>query len=293
MGFLVILLQANTCKNLKANLIFRNMTILLNDRVVIEVAGVDCAKLLQGIITNNVALLESQPAIFSALLSHVGKFLHDFFVVKFENKLLLDVEARQAEDLIATLTKYRLRAKVTFKILSDWRVYSLQSPLNVAPDEVIFADTRHPDMGLRLLTTKEYASDGAIADYHYMRINCVLPEGLHDLIYDKSYLLENNYDLIHAIDFNKGCYVGQEVTARAKYRGVVRKKIYKVRSNNGEALLSGANVQTSNGIILGEMRSCVNDVGLAQLRVEELQAAQQSGAIIFCDNAALYIDFPK
>jgi folate-binding protein YgfZ len=289
----VILLQANTCKNLKANLIFRVMKILLNDRVVIEVSGADSAKLLQGIITNNVALLESQPAIFSALLSPVGKFLHDFFVVKFGDKLLLDVEARQAEDLIATLTKYRLRAKVTFKILPDWRVYSLQSPLNAASDEVLFADVRHPDMGLRLLSAKEYVSDANLDDYHYMRINCALPEGLHDLIYDKSYLLENNYDLIHAIDFNKGCYVGQEVTARSKYRGVVRKKIYKVRSINGEDLPSGTNVQTSDGVILGEMRSCVNDVGLAQLRVEELQAAQQSGSTIFCDNTALYINFPK
>jgi tRNA-modifying protein YgfZ len=265
------------------------MIILLNDRVVIEIAGADCAKLLQGIITNNVDLLKSQPAIFSSLLSPVGKFLHDFFVVKFEDKLLLDVEARQAEGLIATLSKYRLRAKVNFKILPDWKVYSLQSPLNTAPDEVLFADTRHPDMGLRLLSAKEYASDANLDDYHYMRINCVVPEGLHDLIYDKSYLLENNYDLIHAIDFNKGCYVGQEVTARAKYRGVVRKKIYKVRSINGEALLSGANVQTSDGAIIGEMRSCVRDVGLAQLRVEELQTALQNDATIMTDDVMVSV----
>jgi folate-binding protein YgfZ len=254
--------------------------IQLTDRAVIELRGADAAKLLQGIITNNVNLLESQPAIFSSLLSPQGKFLYDFFVVKNGDDLLIDTEMRQAEGLIAALKRYRLRAKVEINLLPEWQVYYF----DVMLEEGSFIDPRCGALGFRILTTDLLTANADIADYHHQRIiNCV-PEGLHDLIYDKSYLLENNYDLIHAIDFNKGCYVGQEVTARSKYRGVIRKKIYMVQTNAAQLPAFGAKIMAGEAEI-GEMRSSVGNVGLAQLRCEELVNATN----LTCENIEIFV----
>jgi folate-binding protein YgfZ len=239
--------------------------IYLNDRAVIHLQGVDAGKLLQGIITNNVNLLGSQPAIFSALLSPQGKFLHDFFVVKYGDDLLIDTEVRQAEGLIALLKRYRLRAKVEINVL-PWNVYYSDVPLQT---ELCFADPRHDALGFRTFSEQALSPNADIVEYHRLRIQNCVPEGLHDLIYDKSYMLENNYDLIHAIDFNKGCYVGQEVTARSKYRGVIRKKIYTVQGDCENLPPFGTKIMAGDAEI-GEMRSSVGNIGLAQLRCEDL-----------------------
>ncbi len=273
----------------------------LEDRTIISIAGLGAHKFLQALISNNVELVRTQGAIFTALLNPQGKFLHDFFVVQAgeeAGELLLDVEARQAEMLLATLTKYKLRSQVEMQLRNDLYVYA--DFASGTQDALTFTDPRHPNMGVRIISSSQLATKASLPEYHARRIANCIPEGSHDMIYEKSFLLENNYDTINAIDFTKGCYVGQEVTARAKYRGEVRKRIYVVQGQ-GEMPPFGTEIMAiakdgSGGVRLGEMRSSVDgscgSVGLAQLRIAELQLAIASQQIITAGGATLHMRQP-
>jgi folate-binding protein YgfZ len=244
----------------------------LSDRSVMLIEGADATLFLQGLITNNVALLAQQRAIFSAFLSPQGKFLYDFFVVQGADGLLLETEARQMEGVLALLTKYRLRAKVQFSLLPQWQVYAgweEESP--ILPDAVMYEDTRHSTMGWRMISQQPIMHAENVTAYHAHRMQVGIPEGWHDLHYDKSFVLEYGYDALHAIDFSKGCYVGQEVTTRTKYRGVVRKKIVKVQATDGTLPESGTPIISDAGVTVGEMRSHVGMQGLALCRTQEIQ----------------------
>ncbi len=291
--------------------------ILLEDRTIIAVTGADSAKFLQGIISNNMEQVSENKAIFTALLNPQGKFLHDFFVIKANNKLqidadlLIDVESRQVELLLATLHKYKLRSKVQFQTHNELCVYAGFGEYSINQDYLIFTDPRHVNMGARIIAKSPITTTASLFDYHHHRISNLIPEGWHDMIYEKSFLLENNYDAINAIDFTKGCYVGQEVTARAKYRGEVRKRIYMVK---GEVLPPFAcEITSQSGVILGQMRSSTNNftpdtphnidqrniaqkkigqrnIGLAQLRIAEVQTAISNNELIIANGNPLTIN---
>jgi folate-binding protein YgfZ len=248
----------------------------LTDRTVIRLSGVDTHKLLQGIITNNVLLLESQSALFSALLNPQGKFLHDFFLVRDGDDMLLETETVQAEGLLKLLTMYRLRAKVTFTPLPDWRVYATVDASLTPPGAVAFPDPRHPELGMRLLCPADAAPTThpvmPLTDYETLRLFLGIPEGWKDAVVGRSLLLEMGYDKLNGVDFAKGCYVGQEVTARSKFRATLRKCLYQVK---GDAPLPpfGTELLTQDGKPLGEMRSSHQETGLALIRTDMVEGS--------------------
>lgn len=219
--------------------------IRLIDRTIIEISGTERRKFLQGLITNNVEKASATNLIYSAMLSAPGRFLYDFFIFEIGETLILDCFAPRCDEIITKLNFYKLRSQVTIKKNEELKVFSNQESNG-------FIDPRNPKLGHRLYSNHQQPTAN---DYHFLRISLKIPESEHDLTYDKSFILEFNFDELNAIDYNKGCYVGQELTARTHYRGEVRKKIFhikllaKIAEKNSEIHCEGKYV----GIILSSV----------------------------------------
>ena len=203
---------------------------LLPNRAVLEIAGEDRVSFLQGLVSNDVAQAApsvdgSAPgrAVWAALLTAQGKWLADFFIFAEPDRLLLDVEETHRDLLIKLLTRYRLRAKVTLSRL-DLPVYAAW---NGVPDAPLQApDPRLPEAGWRILGDVTPTTTEVAYDAHRLALG--LPDGSRDLESEKSTLVESGFDELHGIDWNKGCYMGQELTARTKYRGLVKRRLVAV-----------------------------------------------------------------
>lgn len=237
----------------------------LYDRTIIALSGDDRISFLQGLITNDAEKLAQGETLYAALLSPQGKFLHDFFVIPEPERILVDVNKDRANDLLARLKIYKLRSKVTIEPL-ELQVTAIWPH---APQGV--ADPRLPALGSRSYGDVDVSSY-QMGDYAHHRISLGVPDGAKDMHIDKSLPLEFGLDKLHGVSFSKGCYVGQEVTARSKFRGQVRKALYCVSSAANLPPL-GTPVVTS-GKEVGELRSVSGSIGLALLRIEEVENTQ-------------------
>ena len=189
-------------------------------RKIIRVSGEDRVPFLQGLVSNDVA----RAPCWAALLTPQGKYLADFLIVPQSgpdgDALLIDVDARLADDLMRRLTMYRLRSKVGLEA-TEMTVARGTGP---APEGAI-ADPRHPALGWRLYGGQ--GDDGT--DWDAIRVEHVIPETLAELIPNETYILEAGFERLHGVDFRKGCYVGQEVTARMKHKTELRKGLIRLR----------------------------------------------------------------
>lgn len=255
----------------------------LTQRGVLRIGGDDRRSFLQGLISNDINLCVSDKMLYAALLTPQGKFLHDMFIIDDGDSFLIDCEAAHANDLLARLRNHKLRAKVTFENVSDqfdvWVSFGSAASFRRNPDfrrddASFYSDPRLADLGLRGIFKKSTIPAGQIADfaaYDKHRLMLGVPDGSRDMIIEKSTLLEGNFDLLNGISWIKGCYMGQELTARMHYRALVKKRLYPVKIE-GEAPDPGSIIQM-DGQEVGEMRSSCEDVGLALLSVEKSQNA--------------------
>lgn len=238
----------------------------LPSRGVIEIAGDDRRSFLQGLVTNDVMALTPGSALYAALLTPQGKYLFDFLVVNDGERLLLDVEAARREELIRRLMLYKLRAKVT---IAD---RTAELAVAITPDGI--EDPRHPMLGRRailpLSEAERLPADESAYQAQLLRLG--IPEGSSDFIVDKLLILEGNLDYLNGVSFQKGCYVGQELTARMKHRGKVRKRLLPVRVA-GELPPSGAPI-TEGGKEIGEMRGGLGARAIAYLRLDDLEVGK-------------------
>lgn len=267
----------------------------LEDRGLITVGGPDRKSFLQGLISNDIERVGPEHAIWAALLTAQGKYLHDFFIVEIEDVFYLDCEAERLMDLGQRLSRFKLRADIDLGIADSFGVWAgygegalAAAGLNADPGHAasrsggaIYCDPRLPEIGLRAVLPKSGATEfwkvlgaepGEIDELETRRISLGLPNGSRDLIVEKSILLENNFDPLHGVDWNKGCYVGQELTARTKYRGLIKKRLLPVKFN-GEAPKMGEIVSAGDREA-GEIRSVSGDFGLALLRLEHVEQAR-------------------
>jgi folate-binding protein YgfZ len=248
----------------------------LPDRGVVEVTGEDRVSFLQGLVSNDVALVRPGVAVWAALLSPQGKWLADFFILADTAtdgpRLLLDCQADQAAMLAQKLTRFRLRAKVAVADVSAaWRVHAAWgAPPQAAQGVLVAADPRLAEAGWRVLAPAVLpASDTAEAwDAHRLALG--LPDGGRDLESDKTVLLEAGFDELAGVSWSKGCYMGQELTARTKYRGLIKRRLVPV-AVEGPMPPPGAPV-LRDGVEVGAMRSGRDGFGLATLRREALAA---------------------
>jgi tRNA-modifying protein YgfZ len=192
-------------------------------RTLWSLTGRDALSFLQGLVTNDIRPLEAGPGIvWAALLTPQGKYLADFFVVRaVDGALLIDIATTLAPATLRRLSMYRLRADVQI----------VPSPLQVlrglgpAPEGAM-PDPRHPALGWRAWTTAQ--GHPPVIDWDRIRVEHVIPESGIELVPDDSYILEHGFERLHGVDFRKGCYVGQEVTARMKHKTELRKGLVKV-----------------------------------------------------------------
>ncbi len=226
------------------------------DRTILAVTGQDARKFLQGMVTNDVA--KAQDAlVYAALLTTQGKYLSDFFIVPAEDGLWLDVDADQADALLKRLTMFKLRAAVELS-RTDIPVARGLGPV---PDGG-FADPRHPALGWRL-----YGITGGpvTTDWDALRVTHAIPQAGVELIPNDSFILEMGFERLHGVDFKKGCYVGQEVTARMKHKTELRKGLAKVTVDG--AADAGAEI-SAGGKPAGTLLTRAGDSALAYLRFD-------------------------
>ena len=240
-----------------------------DQRAVITLSGPERKNLLQGIITNDVNRLKGGEAIYSALLSPQGKFLHDFFLVEKDDVLYLDCDAERADDLFRKLLMYRLRSDVEILDQSS-SLHIITSSDEITDETITFADPRHPSMGYRAIVTEIPAAATNASSYHKRRIELGIAEGTCDFIVDKSTILEGHFEALNGVDFEKGCYVGQEVTARMKYRGKIKKLMLPVRLN-GPAPEFGSDIEDENGNKIGDLRSHCDKNAIALFRIDKIK----------------------
>lgn len=185
-------------------------------RTVLSIEGEDAIHFLQGIVTQDVARLAEDTIQFSALLSPQGKILHDFFLVQDGARILLDTPTLYKDTLLKRLMLYKLRAKVTIATTDITVAYATHGGL---------ADPRHPDLPRRVYAAGA-AGDISEADHRIRALASGIPDSTRDFAPDEVVLLDAGYDLLHAVSFTKGCYVGQEIVARMHYKQIARKGVF-------------------------------------------------------------------
>jgi len=259
-------------------------------RAVLRLGGLDARDWLQGLVSNDVRRLARDHAVYAALLTPQGKYLFDFFLVEgADGAILLDVAASRAAALMQRLSLYRLRRDVQIADVSAqtqvalvWRAQTGQAPL-AAPGALVVADPRDAALGWRL-----YAQDAAAAlalagaeaaprdAYDALRVAVAAPESGVELIPDDSYILEAGFERLNGVDFRKGCYVGQEVTARMRHKTDLRKGLLRVRVE-GAAPPPGTPVTTADGKPAGALFTVIDGAGLAHLRFDRAAGRLSAG----------------
>lgn len=270
----------------------------LYERAAISISGEDSLEFLQGLVSNNVKSLAEGKAIYAALLSPQGRFLHDFFLIPWQGKIFIDVNKERAGDLFARLKLYRLRSKVEIAREESLCISALwdgEIGESEDPDYKIYVDPRLVELGYRMIGSKdaiaEFCKQQSISEvteeeYEKFRLSLCVPD-TSDMIVEKSLLLESGFEELHGVDFSKGCYVGQEVTARSKFRGQVRKSFYSVKAI-GNLLASGTKI-TAGEEIIGEMRSSLGGIGIALIYNDKYEAAKEGDIPFICSGLALEI----
>ncbi|WP_292292479.1 folate-binding protein [Marivita sp.] len=203
------------------------------DRTVLKISGAETRDFLQGLVTNDVAKLD-RGLVYAAMLTPQGKYRADFFLVPAGEAILLDVATSLAAGLKQALTMYKLRSKVEIEETD----IAVTRGLGDAPDGA-FADPRDPSLGWRGYDGQP-GDDGV--DWDALRVSAIVPESDVELTGD-SFILEMGFERLNGVDFRKGCYVGQEVTARMKHKTELRKGLAQVavegRAPVGSEIVAG------------------------------------------------------
>lgn len=238
-------------------------------RTIWSVTGKDALSFLQGLVTNDLRPLEDGPGIvWAALLTPQGKYLADFFVVRRTGgELLIDIAAPLAADTLRRLTLYRLRADVQVSSSS----LTLSRGLGAMPDGAL-PDPRHPALGWRLYSDAPLAVPAV--DWDAIRVANLIPEGGIELVPDDTYILEAGFERLHGVDFRKGCYVGQEVTARMKHKTDLRKGLVRVAIEGAAPV--GSDITGTDGKPAGTLFTQSGGFAIAHLRHDRAQGILQA-----------------
>ena len=262
---------------------------LLSHRSVIAVGGDDRVEFLQGLISNDTTKVAPGKSVWAALLTPQGRFLNDMFVVDGgDGTLLLETERERAPALAKKLTLYKLRSKVAVEDRSaalDVAVVFGAGADKALPigGTISFVDPRLAGLGVRVLAPAGQAAallaargfvETPVEAYEALRLEAGVPDGSRDLRVEKALLLESGFDELNGVDWKKGCYMGQELTARTKYRGLVKKRLFPIEVD-GALPAPGTSVHL-DGEEVGELRSGSGRRALALLQTE---AARGAGAL--------------
>jgi folate-binding protein YgfZ len=277
----------------------------LPDRGVVKVTGDTARDFLNGLITTDTTLLRPGLGRFGALLTPQGKITADFLITEAPSGhgggFLIDCPKALAQGLADKLGFYRLRAKVGIENLSDSLgvLAAWDGDAALKPD-LTFADPRNAELGFRVLLPEELAQKAAdligaqmveASAYEAHRIALGVPRGGLDFIYGDAFPHETNMDRLHGVDFDKGCYVGQEVVSRMQHRGTARTRTVRVLLEDaapepGTAMLAGDKS-------VGVMGSAADHRGLALIRIDRTAEALEAGTPLTAGGLSIRITDPN
>jgi folate-binding protein YgfZ len=250
------------------------MHTLLKERTVVRLSGADRFKFLQGLISNDINKLNTQQAIYACMLTPQGKYFSDFFLTKEQDSILFDLPSARQTDILKKLNIYKLRSDVELSLCPEYIVAYLPEENITLKKSIVFLDPRSPALRLRGFIHKTDLTaliDPSPDAYDLIRINNFIAEGEKDLIPEISFPLEYGIDQLHGIDYNKGCYIGQELIARTHYRGNIRKEIVQIEGlDKLPELGTIIYANDANKTKLGLVCSSVHNKGLALIRSEDV-----------------------
>ena len=276
----------------------------LPDRGVIKVSGDDARRFLDGLVTTDVEKVQPGSARFGALLTPQGKIIADFLVTEASSGqgggMLLDCAKALAQQLADRLGFYKLRAKVVVENLSDsLGVLAVWDDEPSMKPDLAFADPRNEKLGWRILVPEELAKKAASAigaefvepsRYEAHRIACGVPRGGMDFMYGDAFPHETNTDRLHGVDFDKGCYVGQEVVSRMEHRGTARTRIVRLHIDGSAPEVGAAIVAGDKS--LGVMGSSSDGLGLGLMRIDRAADALDAGLPLNAGGIAISLVAP-
>lgn len=265
---------------------------ILKERAVARIAGADAAHFLDNLLTARTPAVPGE-ARFSALLTPQGKIIADMIVLTTEGGFRLDVPRVVLADLIRRLQLYRLRAKVEIGVLDDLAVAVAWGGAAPLVDTLAYDDPRLPALGRRFLLPAAEAAQLASApeaDWQAHRIALGVPEGGMDFLYGDAFPHEADMDQLGGIDFDKGCYVGQEIVSRMQHRGTARTRIIPFAvcgrpPAEGTPILAG-------GKTIGRLGSGMDGRALGLVRLDRLEEARAGGHVVEAEGAALVPEKP-
>ena len=289
---------------------------VLPDRSVVAIGGADRVKFLQGMMTNDIRRLAPDRALYGGFLTGQGKLLYDAFAVADGERILIDIAANLVEDFIKRLTAFKLRAAVeigetapALAVAAAWgpgaaarlELESVEGTVGnraFAEPHHAFVDPRIAALGVRLVYPADFAMEAklaplgfasaTVADYTAHRLSLGIADTA-ELGGEICYPLEANFEMLHGIDFKKGCYVGQELTSRMKLRGTQRKRILPV--NGASPLPSPGIAVTTDGKELGPLIAASSTQGLALLRLDRLDGTREGA--VRAQDVQLNISWPN
>lgn len=270
-------------------------TCVLPNRGVLLIVGADRLEFLQGLISNDINKVTQTDAIYSAFLTPQGKFLCDFFIIQSGEGLLIDIEAETLPAFKKKLTMFKLRADVTITDVSaDYDIHAVFGGATEVGNG-IFKDPRLDNAGYRAILKTGQSIDGAetvdFEEYDHHRILLGLPDGTRDMTPEKSILLENGFDELNGVDWNKGCYMGQELTARTKYRALIKKRLLPVEID-GDVPAAGTEIKDGDKVV-GEIHSSARNHALATLKLDALESALSANGAVLHVKTPDWVVFPK
>jgi hypothetical protein len=263
---------------------------LLPERGVIEISGDDRVTFLQGLVSNDVTEAQPGRAVWAALLTPQGKWLADFFIFAQPDRLLLDAERAQIAGVVQRLSRFRLRSRVAITARDELFVYAAWNGI-WADGGVAAPDPRLPEAGWRVLASEPLPATASADDWDRHRLALGLPDGSRDLEAEKTVLLEAGFDELSGVSWSKGCYMGQELTARTRYRGLVKRRLVPVEIE-GPLPARGTPVLRS-GAEVGTMRSGRDGLGLAALRLEALRDRLACGDAVLTPRLPGWMRLPE
>ena len=265
---------------------------LLPDRSLLLVSGEEAEALLNRLVTRNLAGMHTGEARYAALLTPQGKLLVDFLVYRRADGFLLDAPASEVEALAKKLNMFKLRAKVTIAprpelaVAAAWGGDLLETP---GPT---FRDPRHPELGWRIVADANVLAmfDDDAGAYEAHRIALGIPKGGADFVYGDTFVHDANLDLLHGVDFDKGCYVGQEVVSRVHHRNSARKRIATARFDGAPPEVGAA--LTAGPAQIGTLTSLAGSDGLASVRLDRLAEAEAERQPVHAGSVLVHLTPP-
>ena len=277
----------------------------LSHRAILRLEGEGPIAFVQDILTADIASLTPGQMRQSCLLSPQGRILVEMVIYippqsALHESLYIACDASQSDELLKKLKLYRLRRKITMTICEDIALIASDAPLAVEESAIIASapDTRAPSAGYHTLLNQDAVASLTLDDisaYHGARIANAIPEGPDELIPNRALMLEAGLDLFEAVDFKKGCYIGQEVTARTRYRGLVKRRLVPVIGTNissGTAIMA-AEKEVGTILTSAPWHNERHDemIGLASIRLTAIHDALE-GKTLAADGTALQLAIP-